>query len=560
MSDLSFTYDKNTILKLCDARAARGDYLGALNCLKRITLPDRHLLYKMGGVLYKMTEYGKAAECFAKFLVEASKGERPRAYNALGATFLKLNDKEAAGYYFNKQIESGDRNPYDYGEVMFEFFSEVSDLEGEFYLAYPYDKADFKKLLTECDDMFSSGLYQEVLEKIKIIPKENERFYPEALEERALCEFMLNRDLDAIKHIRAALKLAPNDVTVICNAASMFNRVDKIKEANAVLKKVDVNSLEGDDLFKIIMVNCDLKNDGTAASLVKKYLKTAPYDRSALMLAGISNYNLKNYSASYEYFKTLYQITDSYVAGYYLKISELATRGKPITKNLEFTFDVPEYEKRRIEKRIEELANNNDEHVSEDDISELITLAEYAFESKDYNLQSYAVTALATKNNDVVHVYLVNKLVKLSVFGQIKTAILGFLTADGYEGEAPAFFGYTFRKIKLVKTEFKGNNSHVFKEAYSLCFAKVAPMEDDVSYIRTAALQLFNDAKNAILDRNDCRALSAIIFEKSKVKQIRSRRDFAKYFMTTLKDIKRVKEIIKMGEDLHNQESIKKEE
>ena len=77
-----------------------------------------------------------------------------------------MNDEEAASYYFNKQIASGDRNPYDYGEEMYDFFTDVSDAEGEFYLAYPYDKADFKKLLIECDDMFAQGLYEEVLEKM----------------------------------------------------------------------------------------------------------------------------------------------------------------------------------------------------------------------------------------------------------------------------------------------------------------------------------------------------------------------------------------------------------
>ena len=69
-------------------------------------------------------------------------------------------------------------------------------------------------------------------------------------------------------------------------------------------------------------------------------------------------------------------------------------------------------------------------------------------------------------------------------------------------------------------------------------------MEDDVSYLRTAAYELFDEAEHAALDRNDARALSAVIFEKSKVKQIKSRRDFAKFFMTTLKDIKRGKELI----------------
>lgn len=544
MPDLSFAYDKKTILDLCDARIARGDFLGALNTLKRMNEPEKRLLYKVGDLYYKLTEYGQAAEYFARFLEKASEKEKPRAYNALGAAFLKMNDEEAASYYFNKQIASGDRNPYDYGEEMYDFFTDVSDAEGEFYLAYPYDKADFKKLLIECDDMFAQGLYEEVLEKIKVIPKENKRYYPEALEERALCEFMLGDDAAAIKHIRAALKLAPNDVTVICNAASMFNRVDMLSEANAALKNVDVNALEGDELFKIVMVNCDLKNYGTAASLVKKYLKTAPYDRSALMLAGIANYNLKNYAAAYEYFKTLYQLTGTYVAGYYLKIADFAVRGKPVVKTLEFGFDVPAAEKARVTKKLKRYMGTADEELSEKDFGELILLSEYAFESKDYNLQSCAVAALAAKNSDFARGYLLGKLVKLSVFGQIKTAILGFLTADGFEGDAPAFFGSTYRTIKFVKTEFKGANAEVFSEAYSLCFAKVAPMEDDVSYLRTAAYELFDEAKHAALDRNDARALSAVIFEKSKVKQIKSRRDFAKFFMTTLKDIKRVKEVI----------------
>ncbi len=174
------------------------------------------------------------------------------------------------------------------------------------------------------------------------------------------------------------------------------------------------------------MVNCDLKNYGTAASLVKKYLKTSPYDRSALMLAGIANYNLKNYAAAYEYFKTLYQLTGTYVAGYYLKIADFAVRGKPVVKTLEFGFDVPDAEKVRVTKKLKRYMGTADEELSEKDFGELILLSEYAFESKDYNLQSCAVAALAAKNSDFARGYLLGKLVKLSVFGQIKTAILGF--------------------------------------------------------------------------------------------------------------------------------------
>lgn len=544
MPDLSIAYDDKTILDLCDARIARGDFLGALNALKRLKRHDKRLAFKTGDLYYKLTCYETAAEYFGLYLFAATDKEKARAYNALGAAFLKLGNEDAASFYFNKQFATGDRNPYDYGDEMIDFFTEASDPEGKFYLAYPYDKADFRDLLIECDDLFAEGCYEEVLEKIEVIPKENAKYYPHALEQRALCEFMLDEDSLALKHIRAALKLAPNDVTVICNAASMFHRLNMKKEANAVLKNVDANALEGDDLFKIIMVNCDLKNDGTAASLVKRYLKSVPYDRSALVIAGISNYNLKNYAVAYEHFKTLYQITESYVSEFYLKISEIALHKKPIFKALEFTLDVQPCEQIRIERRLKTYMAATDS-LNEEDFNELILLSEYAFESKEYNLQSCALSALIMQGNSVVRGYLLGKLAKLNVYSQIKTAILAYLVAEGYEGETPTFFGTMFRKIKFVKTEFDGNNSEVFSEAYSYCFAKVAPMEDDVSRLRTAAYELIEEARSVTLDKKDARALSAVIFERSRLKPIKSRRDFASFFMTSLKDVKRVSETIK---------------
>lgn len=543
MSELSFAYDKKTILDLCDARIARGDFLGALNALKRIKEHDKRLAFKAGDLYYKLNCYETAAEYFGLYLFAATEKEKARAYNALGAAFLKLGNEDAASYYFNKQFATGDRNPYDYGDEMIDFFTEASDPDGKYYLAYPYDKADFRDLLIECDDLFADGHYEEVLEKIKVIPKENAKYYPHALEQRALCEFMLDEDALAIKHIRAALKLVPNDVTVICNAASIFNRLNMKKEANAVLKNVDANALRGDDLFKIIMVNCDLKNDGTAASLVKRYLKAVPYDRSALIIAGISNYNLQNYAVAYEYFKTVYQITESYVSEFYMKLTEIALHKKPIFKTLEFTLDVQPCEQVRIERRLKTFMTAH-EKLSEEDFNELILLSEYAFESKEYELQSYALSALALIDGAAVRGYLLGKLAKLNVYSRLKTAILSYLVIDGYEGEAPTFFGTVFRKIKFVKTEFSGNNADVFTEAYSVCFAKVAPMEDDVSCLRTAAYELFDEAKQITLDKKDAKALAAVIFERSRLKPIKSRRDFAAFFMASSKDIKRVKELI----------------
>ena len=545
MAELRFEYDKKTILDLCDARIARGDFLGALNALKRIDGEDKRLLFKKGDLYYKLTDYAAAAECFAKYLNLAAEKEKPRAYNALGAAFLMLNEKTGATYYFNKQIESGEKIPYDYGDEMYDFFNSAIDYDSDYYVAYPYDRADFRKLLIECDDLFQQERYEEVLEKIEIIPKENVKYYPVALEQRALCEFMLNEDAAAIRHIRAALKLAPTDVTVVCNAASMLNRLNKRKEAEAALSNVNVNELSGDELFKIISVNCDLKNDGTAASLVKKYLKTEPYDLNALMIAGISNYNLKNYAAAYEYFKTIFQITESYVSGYYLKMCEAATRGKPLVKEIEFSFDIPPDEKERIISRLKFYAKTEFPKPSKDAMDELFLLTKYAFESNDYSAQSRAFAALASQDSDYARDILASKLLSINVYREIKTGILSFLSFGDYAGEVPAFFGFMFRKVNFLKTDFKGENAPVFRNAFSFCFSQIAPFREDVSDVLASAEALLEEARNTVLDFNDSKALAAVIFENSQKRKGKSLRDLARFFMTTPKDMKRIKEAIK---------------
>ena len=176
---------------------------------------------------------------------------------------------------------------------------------------------------------------------------------------------------------------------------------------------------------------------------------------------------------------------------------------------------------------------------------EAYDLAKYAFSSNSYQLQSSVVTLLGELATETAVEIMKKALISVSVYDRIKAGILGFLTADGFDGEQGAVFGNIFRKIKFYKAEFIDKNS-VFTEAYAYVFAKFAPIEKDLEPLKTSAESIYQKLKekgvlNSVLD---VRSLSAVIYELSTIAKIKSRREFASFFEANLREIKRIKSLI----------------
>ena len=99
--------------------------------------------------------------------------------------------------------------------------------------------------------------------------------------------------------------------------------------------------------------------------------------------------------------------------------------------------------------------------------------------------------------------------------------------------------------------KFDGEGAEVMNEAYALCFAKLAPIENSLESLRLKALDMFYSGVDFTLIK-DIKSLSATLFELSGIKKIANRREFAKFFGANLKEVKRLKQLFLSSQNFDN--------
>ncbi|MBQ3234689.1 MAG: hypothetical protein IJA97_00845 [Clostridia bacterium] len=526
-----------------DEKFLKKDYLSALltiDSLESSGADKLDISYKRARVYFEMGRYLQSAQEWLNYL-SLSKNEKSygRAYNGLGACFFKINDDKLAGYYFNRQILSDKKAVYDYSYVTAEFFEEMLSAEKNYYLAYPYEKADFTKTLERSEELLKTADYDGVINELSVIPKSS-KDYHSALITTAIARYFKGDVIPALKDIEEAVEINPNAVA-LCNAISMFNAEKNEEKSNYyfdLLKSINVESDE--DAYKVAMIYCERGDDEKVSIYAEKYLKANPYDASMLQIYGIALYNLNEMDKAEDCFRRAYQISRSYVSKRYLKrlLEEIDVF------RLDYTFDLQHKDKAKAYKDMADLMNASaDERFVRQ--KEIYELSEYAFSSGSYQLQSSAITLLGDLSTEVSVELMKNVLLQVNVYDRIKAGVLGFLTADGFDGELPCCFGNVFSKIKFYKAVFIEDNA-VFTEAYAYVFAKLAPIEKDMKPIHISAELIYHILKDkGLLDEvTDVRSLGAVIYELSLIGNIKSRREFAKFFEANLKEIKRLKSLI----------------
>lgn len=548
---LKADYTDDNLIKLYDRRCSKNDYEGALSILDKLKLSktfkkdDLYELYAK--TYYELTLYEDAIGYWYKFLSVADESKTAKAYNALGACYYKLEEIGTAGYYFNEQLRLSRRGYFEYNNVGAEFFDEFLDNKKDYYLAYPYDKADFTKLLESTSNLIKIGFYDEAIKKLSIIPY-NSKFYVERLMQQSLCKYFLDNKKGALEDIELACQLKPNDINAICNAISLFLSVKnetKVKRYMQILTTSEMY-LNEENAFKIALIYCELKDHVNAEKFLKIYLKNEPYDLTAIHLLGISYYNLSKFDSAIEQFKKAYSLRKTYVNNYYLNLSYEAfkkfSKGKKV-EVIDYGYDVQEDEKSSILKRLKVFFALKT--IPEEYQGEVFKICDYIFENSSYSLQADAIITLNSLQSRKVRKYLLSLLLKTSVYDKIKSGIIGYLVADDYYGKINLVYSNVFKTITVGKLNLDSERNEVFKEAYSICVAKTYPIESDLSVLSETVNKMWSIVKNTedVFVFDDVNSLSAVIFELSKIKVIKSRREFINFFNANMRLVKKYKSI-----------------
>lgn len=543
---LHANYKPSALEGLYRQKLNKGDLLGALlliTTMKNHGVGEVELCLKRAKIFYEMERYESACEEWFKYLTfKTDKNSQARAFNALGACFYRLGDTDTAGTYFEKQLRLNNKANYEYCNVTLEYYEEVLNRKNYYRLAYPFDKADFSKILTKCDDLIRIKEYDRCIESVSMIP-ENSPFYVDRLVTESVCYFLSGKDEKATEIIEKAYEIDPSSTLVLCNAISIFSALKNEEKANFYFDKINFETLtDSDNIYKILMVCAERKNNVLVKDLSIKYLKEKPYSASALSFLGIACYNLKEYVQSEDAFKKAFQISSSPIHFYYYQISEKATKQKLEYTRLDYRFDVPNKIRKAFLKRATQLLKLTPEERTafEEDVH---TLSHYALNSIHYDLQSSAVTLLGDLQTPLANKTLMETLLKLGVYDKVKLGTVGYLASNGYSGNLNVVITGKFLTLTLENPTFGEVNKNVFQEAYSYAIVKSLPNETNFVPLKESAEKIYKvfESKGILESVTDVPSLSATILEISDTVKIASRRGFAKYFGANLRTIKYIK-------------------
>ncbi len=542
------TYDNLTLNKLYLKKVQEGDYDGALSAIRRMQEngESKEVLSSLyATTYYNMGMYHEAVESWFNYLSVCPKNKCVRAYNGLGASFFRLNDLNNAGYYFNLQVTSKSKQVYPYDDVVKEFYQEVVDVKNAYYVAYPYESADFSKLIAKCYDLIKFNEYEKVIKNLEIVP-EKSKFYSEALMQKAIAYFFLEDYETAVTCIETSVKTDDKNTTAICNAVSICKATKNKQKAEYYVEmlrnSMPINSEEA--RVKAVMVFEDFGDYKTAKQLALMQLKEKPYDVNTIYILAFLEYNLNNVESARNYFLNHFRLTKNYVSKYYAnfcakKLAKLQS-GKRL-KKLEFMFDLPSEEKIAIYEKLTALKNKKSFKITD----EFLSVCEFCMGSAINKLSYLAVELLFRSNCQKSNEFLRNALLLTSTYDDVKKAIISCFLLDGYEGEMSVVFGGKFKKFNLDKVVFYGENGGVFQSAYAIMVSEVCAFCEDFTRLKDAAYEVygalvFNGKESEVEDEY---ALSALMFEVSKTIEDINKVELAKFFKTSTKAIKKVRDL-----------------
>ncbi len=533
--------------KLYNIKIENGDLLGALSLINKMEATfgaDRQTLIAYANIYYKMGLYEESANYWFKYLSICKEKQRAMGYNGLGACFYKLDDKSLAGYYFNEQLKTKDKTIYEYNNVGAEFFDELYDKKSDYYIAYPYEIADFTKVINNSADLIKVKEFQKAFEVLSVIPKES-KFYCDALIQKSLCSFFMDDVQRALMYIDEAIELNPNDLIAICNAISLYCDSGNKEKVNELVKKLSSNSLskEFDNLYKVFMVYCEVGEHALAEKVAEEFLKKEPYNVNVLFLYGIVLYNLRKFDKSEQVLSKCYRISKNYVHKYYYGLASKQTKLKNKTRTkLTYSFDLLSDGKKQLISKITTYMLDPKGDIDEDVLNDFIS---YALNTHSYSLQSSLVSLLFKIDNEFSFNKLKELLINSNCFDKIKSGIIGYFTSKGLSGDFALVFYNMFKFVTIYKADLYNANNTVFNDAYAFTMGKLCPVEEDLLPIKTTAEEMYNLAKeNGFLNEIlDAKALSAVIFEFSKIKPIINRRVLNKFFDANIRKTKQIRDL-----------------
>ncbi|MBP5466789.1 MAG: tetratricopeptide repeat protein, partial [Clostridia bacterium] len=222
----------NVYKRLADDKADGGDLLGALGLYLTVLKTDANDYRAIADVADCYTDMGLlelSNRYWFKYLTVCPKDKQGVAYEELAINFFYLDNLWASGYYFHLKMErDGFIAEEGLDEEIIKFFSSPEIRKDGYFIAYPYNLADYSGVAKSAKRALSAGEISAAVRQFGRIPAECRT--SEISGDYATSLFLDNRDEEVIDVCKDSLSRHGENVNAYCNLSSLYSaRGDKDK-------------------------------------------------------------------------------------------------------------------------------------------------------------------------------------------------------------------------------------------------------------------------------------------------------------------------------------------
>ena len=474
----------NVYKRLADEKADAGDFTGALGLYLTVLKTEGKSLNAIADVADCYADMGLlelSNKYWFLYLTYAPKDKESVAYEELAINYFYMDNFWASSYYFRLKVErDGFIAEEGLDEEIISFFSSSEMWRDSYYIAYPFDKADYSGIAKIAKRAFAAGDLHRAIRAYRRIPAECRT--EEISGDFASALFLAKFDDEAIEICRDSLSRHGENVNAYCNLSSVYaarGDLDKSEYYYSLALKAR-KGIDAEN-FKIAACAIERGDDLTAKNSISVILKERPYDDVMTFFYAISCVNLGDYERGKNMMEAVRKINpEDEIYRYY------ATLFKDICKNasladgflpFKYVKALPKPTESEIKREIAKLINGKLPYSMLSDGAVRQNL-KYALTFEDRKTAKNAAFLLGSSERTEDREIVYSALLSGEVDDEVKSALIYLLIVSGERRRINAVISDCFYSVKPKKVVFEHKkDAEIYMSAYALALVKTLRYE-----------------------------------------------------------------------------------
>lgn len=469
----------NIYKRLADDKADGGDLLGALGLYFTVLKTDEKDLNAIADVADCYADMGLlelSNRYWFKYLTVCPKDKQGIAYEELAINFFYLDNLWAAGFYFHLKVErDGFIAEEGLDEEIIEFFSSPKVRKEDYYIAYPFNLADYSGTIKNAKRAFAAGDVPRAINLYRKVPEEC--MTEEAASDYATALFLYGKDEESVEACKQSIERYGENVNAFCNLSSLYHaRGDDDKARYYYGRALAARKGYKEESFKIAACAIELGDNITAKECLTVILGERPYDDIMNFFYALALMNLGEDEAAAEAMnKTLRLVPTDPVYGFYAELFAKIIADKSDADGfLPFAFikALPSETERAYKREINKYINGKGQfNAAKEETRKMFELALRFEDKKTAKAAAFLLCSAIEKNKDIIR----SALLDNDVDDEIKNTLVYLLVSGGEKRQINVVIGNYFASVKVGKVVFENKpDGLLYMSAYALAVAKAA--------------------------------------------------------------------------------------